>query len=54
MRVYNPRMIVRITEIIDTRTWWQRSSLSRMPWRLVWAMTAYGAVVGWMLQKAFQ
>ena len=54
MNVYEPRMIVRITKITDTRTWRQRSNLSRMPWRLVWGMAAYGAVVGWMLQKALQ
>lgn len=49
MTTRDPKMSIRITKIEDTRTWWQKSTLSRMPWRLVLAMTIYGAVVGGLL-----
>jgi hypothetical protein len=51
MNISDPRSTIRIAEIKDTRTWWQRSSLSRISWRFVAGMTVYGALVGALLSR---
>jgi len=46
MNVYEPRQSIRIASITDTRSWWQKTTLSRASWRLQVAGAAYGAFVG--------
>ena len=46
MRIQDPKMIIRVTKITDTRTRWQKSSLSRISPVPVLIFMVWGAVVG--------
>lgn len=49
MKVVDYRNSVRLVSIVDTRTWWEKSILSRVSPRMVLGMTIYGGLVGAML-----
>lgn len=51
MKIIEARQGIRLVSIIDTRTWWQKSALSRISWRVTLAMSIYGAFVGGCIES---